>query len=139
MNPTDEEITTALSELIHRSDRAYASPIEGLREGSLFGEFVQSIRDTRDAIKPLGDPKASALLDEMENLTQRMKEGEEAREFDELMTAAGYLCSSSRALWNYLDRTMPRPELLGLLGAAPDDDIDTIIVKVTQHLSTLCQ
>lgn len=189
---TDQEIITAFEKLHHlhsTSGEAVGqfAAIGAIRQvifrpGSvIFIAYERDAREARDAIKPLGDPKATALMDEIVNLTQRMIQLEAAlppvrpdsrdlksRYADYNATAmstppspcklglAGIaLYLGSGTLWNYLGRTVPRPELhrknpyalsqpelmewCKWNGATSEDDIEVLIDKVTQYLSSLCQ
>jgi hypothetical protein len=158
------------------------------RPGSvIFVAYERDAREARDAVKLLGDPKATALMDEIVNLTQRMIQLEAAlppvrpdsrdlksRYADfvspyrkvynatamsappspcKLGLAGIALYLGSGTLWNYLGRTVPRPELhcknpyalsepelmewCQWNGAPSEDDIEVLIDKVTPHLSTL--
>jgi hypothetical protein len=187
---SDQEIITAFEKL-HRlhstSGEAVGqfAAIGAIREvifrpGSvIFVAYERDAREARDAVKLLGDPKATALMDEIVNLTQRMIQLEAAlppvrpdsrdlksRYADYNATAmstppspcklglAGIaLYLGSGTLWNYLGRTVPRPELhrknpyalsqpelmewCKWNGATSEDDIEVLIDKVTPHLSTL--
>lgn len=187
---SDQEIITAFEKL-HRlhstSGEAVGqfAAIGAIREvifrpGSvIFVAYERDAREARDAVKLLGDPKATALMDEIGNLTQRMIQLEAAlppvrpdsrdlksRYADYNPTAmstppspcklglAGIaLYLGSGTLWNYLGRTVPRPELhcknpyalsqpelmewCKWNGATSEDDIEVLIDKVTPHLSTL--
>ena len=188
---TDQEIITAFEKLhrLHSTSGEAVGQFAAIgairqvifRPGStIFVAYERDAREARDAIKLLGDPKATALMDEMMNLTQRMIQLEAAlpparpyirdlktRQADdnasamstetptvELNLAGVALYLGSGTLWNYLARTVPRlklhlnnryvlsqPELMKWCkwnGATSDDDIDAIIDKVTQYLSTLC-
>jgi hypothetical protein len=188
---SDQEIITAFEKL-HRlhstSGEAVGqfAAIGAIREvifrpGSvIFVAYERDAREARDAVKLLGDPKATALMDEIVNLTQRMIQLEAAlppvrpdsrdlksRYADYNATAmstppspcklglAGIaLYLGSGTLWNYLGRTVPRPELhrknpyalsqpelmewCKWNGATREDDIEVLIDKVTRYLSTLC-
>jgi hypothetical protein len=197
---SDQEIITAFEKL-HRlhstSGEAVGqfAAIGAIREvifrpGSvIFVAYERDAREARDAVNLLGDPKATALMEEIVNLTQRMIQLEAAlppvRPFaDTVATCAisvRYLKSryadynatamstppspcklglagialylGSGTLWNYLGRTVPRPELhcknsyalsqpklmewCKWNGATSEDDIEVLIDKVTPHLSTL--
>jgi hypothetical protein len=188
---TDQEIITAFQKLHHlhsTSGEAVGqfAAIGAIREvifrpGSvIFVVYERDAREARDAVKPLGDSKATALMDEIVNLTERMIKLEvslpPARPYNkdlrrqvhddaiamstafppgELNLAGVALYLGSGTLWNYLGRTVQRPDLHGknryalsqpkLIewckwnGAASDDDIEVVIDKVTQYLCTLCQ
>jgi hypothetical protein len=148
---TDQKISTALdamNELVFRGDRANMGVFD---KGKVFlDEFVQAIHNARDAIKPLGDhPKAAALLDEMESLTQRMIQGKAAHTStrDELVNAASTFYGATIALRNYVsvrgcsrainDEVWRKGGYGKLFAVTIDDDIDVVIDKVTQYLSTL--
>jgi len=145
---TDQEIITAFEKLHHLHSTAgeavgqFAS-IGAIRQvifrpGSIiFVAYERAASETRDAVKLLGDPKATALMDEIVNLTQRMIQFEAAlppaRPYikdvktghagdnatprstappaDELNVAGLALYLGSGTLWNYLAMTVPRPEL----------------------------
>jgi hypothetical protein len=104
------------------------------RPGSvIFLAYGQDACEARDAVKLLGDPKATALMDEMVSLTQRMIQFEaslpparaytrdlKTRQTDdnattlstaspagELNLAGIALYLGSGTLWNYLGRTVP--------------------------------
>ena len=188
---SDQEIITAFEKL-HRlhstSGEAVGqfAAIGAIREvifrpGSvIFVAYERDAREARDAVKLLGDPKATALMDEIVNLTQRMIQFEAAlppvrpdsrdlkrRHADYNATAmstppspcklglAGIaLYLGSGTLWNYLGRTVPRPELhrknpyalsqpelmewCKWNGATREDDIEVLVEKVTRYLSTSC-
>ena len=145
---TDQEITTAFHKLHHlhsTSGEAVGqfAAIGAIRQvifrpGSvIFAAYERDARAARDAVKLLGDPKAAALMDEMVNLTERMKQAEatlpparpytkdlKARQADD--NAAAMLSASpsgklnlagvalylgSGTLWNYLAKTVPRLKL----------------------------
>lgn len=187
---SDQEIITAFEKL-HRlhstSGEAVGqfAAIGAIREvifrpGSvIFVAYERDAREARDAVKLLGDPKATALMDEIVNLTQRMIQLEAAlppvrpdsRDLKSRYAdwSDGYIGSppspcklglagialylGSGTLWNYLGRTVPRPELhcknpyalsqpklmewCKWNGATSEDDIEVLIDKVTPHLSTL--
>lgn len=185
---SDQEIITAFEKL-HRlhstSGEAVGqfAAIGAIREvifrpGSvIFVAYERDAREARDAVKLLGDPKATALMDEIVNLTQRMIQLEAAlppvrpdsRSIKprqhvyfrkspspcKLGLAGIALYLGSGTLWNYLGRTVPRPELhcknpyalsqpelmewCKWNGATSEDDIEVLIDKVTPHLSSLCQ
>ena len=145
---SDQEIITAFEKL-HRlhstSGEAVGqfAAIGAIREvifrpGSvIFVAYERDAREARDAVKLLGDPKATALMDEIVNLTQRMIQLEAAlppvrpdsrdlksRYADYNATAmstppspcklglAGIaLYLGSGTLWNHLARTVPRLKL----------------------------
>ena len=145
---TDQEIITAFEKL-HRlhstSGEAVGqfAAIGAIREvifrpgSTIFVAYERDAREARDAVKLLGDPKPTALMDEMVNLTQRMIQVEAAlpparpysrdlktRQADDNATAmstappagelnlAGIaLYLGSGTLWNYLGRTVPGSEL----------------------------
>jgi hypothetical protein len=189
---TDQEITTAFQKLhrLHSTSGEAVGQFAAIgairqvifRPGSvIFAAYERDAGEARDAVKLLGDPKATALMDEMVNLTQRMIQLEAAlpparpysRELktrltadnatatssapasDQLSLAGVALYLGSGTLWNYLGRTVSRPELHGknryalsqprLIewckwnGATSDDDIEVVIEKVTQYLTTHCQ
>jgi hypothetical protein len=186
---TDQDITTAFHKLHHlhsTSGEAVGqfAAIGAIREvifrpGSvIFAAYERDAREARDAVDLLGDPKASALMDELVNLARRMVQLEAtlppARPYDrkrqahdnaiamstafapgELNLAGVALYLGSGTLWNYLGRTVSRPDLHGKSryalsqpkliewckwnGATSDDDIELVIDKVTQYLSTLCR
>lgn len=148
--------------------------------GRIFVAYERDAREASDAVKRLGDPKAIALMGEILNLTERMIQLEAALPPSRPYTAdlknrpAGHNATSasiappagelnaagialylgSGTVWNYLGRTVSRPELQGknlyvlsqpeLIrwckwnGATSDGDIEVIIDKVTQYLATLC-
>ena len=198
---SDQEIITAFEKL-HRlhstSGEAVGqfAAIGAIREvifrpGSvIFVAYERDAREARDAVKLLGDPKATALMEEMVNLTQRMIQLEAALppvrpDSRDLAITLGVLVMTKRrhadynatamstppspcklglagialylgsgTLWNYLGRTVPRPELhcknpyalsqpelmewCKWNGATSDGDIEALIGKVTQYLTTLC-
>jgi hypothetical protein len=189
---TDQDIITAFEKLhrLHSTSGEAVGQFAAIgairqvifRPGSLiFVAYERDAREARDAVKLLGDPKATALIDAMMNLTQRMIQLEAAlppdrpyirdlktRQADdnasamstalptvELNLAGVALYLGSGTLWNYLARTVPRlklhlnnryvlsqPELMKWCkwnGATSEDDIEVLIDKVTQYLSTLCQ
>ena len=189
---SDQEIITAFEKLhrLHSTSGEAVGQFAALgairevifRPGSvIFVAYERDAREARDAVKLLGDPKATALMDEIVNLTQRMIQLEAAlppvrpdsrdlksRYADYNATAmstppspcklglAGIaLYLGSGTLWNYLGRTVPRPEphcknsyalsqpeLMEWCkwnGATSEDDIEVLIDNVTQYLSSLCQ
>ena|ERR1700730_7644987 len=146
---SDQEIITAFEKL-HRlhstSGEAVGqfAAIGAIREvifrpGSvIFVAYERDAREARDAVKLLGDPKATALMEEIVNLTQRMIQFEAAlppvrpdsRDLKKrrhanynatamstppspckLSLAGIALYLGSGTLWNYLGRTVPWPEL----------------------------
>jgi hypothetical protein len=188
---TDLEIRTAFETLLRLHSAAgeavaqfaAAGAIRQVifRPGSLiFVTYQRDARDARSAVNQLGDSKASALMEEIVNLAERMiqleaslpparpyirnlKDGQTgdhaipgsvAPGADELNAAGIALYLGSGTLWNYLGRTVSRPDLQGknlyvlsepeLIrwckwnGATSDSDVDVVIAKVTQYLSTLC-
>ena len=188
---TDHDIITAFEKLhrLHSTSGEAVGQFAAIgairqvifRPGStIFVAYERDARGARDAVKLLGDPKATGLMDEMMNLTQRMIQLEatlpparpyirdKTREADdkasamstappqgELNLAGVALYLGSGTLWNYLARTVPRlklhlnnryvlsqPELMKWCkwnGATTDDDIEVLIDKVTQYLSTRCR
>jgi hypothetical protein len=145
---TDQEITTAFQKLHHlhsTSGEAVGqfAAIGAIRQvifrpGSLIiVAYERDAREARDAVKLLGDSKATALMDELVKLTQRMIQLEAAlppaRPYtrdpktrltadnvsamstapppDELNLAGIALYLGSGTLWNYLARTVPRLEV----------------------------
>jgi hypothetical protein len=175
---TDQEIITAFEKLNHLHSSAgeavaQFAAIGAIRQvifrpGSvIFVTYERDAREARDAVKLLGDPKATALMDEIVDLTQRMIQLEAAlppvrpyiRDLKarpgELNLAGIALYLGSGTLWNYLGRTVPQPELhvknryalsqpelmewCGWNGATRDDDIEVVSDKVTQYLSTFCR
>src|SRR5258708_35344636 len=86
---TDQEITTAFEKLNHL--HSYSGEAVGqfaaigairqiiFRPGSsIIVAYERDAREARDAVKLLGDPKATALMEEIVNLTQRMIQFEAA-------------------------------------------------------------
>jgi hypothetical protein len=189
---TDEQIRSAFENLLrlHSSTGeavAQFSAIGAIREvifrpgGLIFVAYERDARDAQRAVELLGDPAASALIEEMVNLTQRMIQVEAAlpparpysRDLNnpqlddsatiepiappaaELNLAGLGLYLGSGTLWNYLGRTVSRPELQGMNlyvlsqpelmdwckwnGDSPNGDIEVVIGKVTQYLATLCR
>jgi hypothetical protein len=185
---TDQDITTAFHKLHHlhsTSGEAVGqfAAIGAIRQvifrpgSAIFVAYERDAYEARDAIKLLGDPKSTALMDEVVNLTQRMIRVEaalpparpyvrepEARQAagmsparppDELNLSGVALYLGSGTLWNYLVRTVSRPDLHGknpyalsqpkLIqwckwnGATSHDDVEVVIDGVTQYLSTLCR
>ncbi len=145
---TDQEIITAFEKLYHLHSSAGEAVAQFaaigairqviFRSGSvIFVAYEQDAREARDAVKLLGDPKASALMDEIVNLTQRMIQLEAAlppvrhysRDLKTRLTADNAAAMStppppgelnlagialylgSGTLWTYFARTGPRPEL----------------------------
>ena len=174
---TDQEIIAAFEKLNHLHSSAgeavaQFAAIGAIRQiifrpGSvIFVAYERDAREARDAVKLLGDPKATALMDEIVDLTQRMIQLEAAlppvrpyiRDLKarpgELNLAGIALYLGSGTLWNYLGRTVPRPELhvknpyalsqpelmdwCGW-GATRNHDIEVVIDRVTQYLSTFCR
>ena len=148
---TEEEIAKA-DETLRRLDTLMILS-DGISEGGFnarvrfkaLDAIAQLVQDILAAIKPLGDPKASALLAEVVNLTQRMR-----AQADLSRLSGQGLTLSFATLINYLDARGVQcpgytevglrnlPEIMTLWnGATSEDDIDTIIGKVTQYLSTL--
>jgi len=145
---TDQDIITAFEKL-HRlhstSGEAVGqfAAIGAIREvifrpgSTIFVAYERDAREARDAVKLLGDPKSTALMDEMMKLTQRMIQLEATlpparpytQEFKtrltgdnaaamspalppgELNLAGIALYLGSGTLWNYLARTVPRLKL----------------------------
>jgi hypothetical protein len=141
---TNQEIVTAFERLHHLHSSAgeavaQFAAIGAIRQvifrpGSvIFVAYERDAREARDAVRLLGDPKATALMDEIVNLTQRMIQLEAAlpparpyamdlkrRQADnptamstapppgELNLAGIALYLGSGTLWNYLGRTVPR-------------------------------
>jgi hypothetical protein len=142
---SDQEIITAFEKLhrLHSTSGEAVGQFAAIgairqvifRPGStIFVAYERDASEARDAVKLLGDPKASALIDEMMNLTQRMIQVEAAlpparpyirdlktRRADdnasamstapptvELNLAGVALYLGSGTLWNYLARTVPR-------------------------------
>lgn len=189
---TDKEIITAFEKLHHLhsySGEAVAqfAAIGAIRQiifrpgSSIIVAYERDAREARNAVKLLGDPKATALIDETVNLAHRMIQLEAAlppvrpytkdvktRQADDnatamsnapppckLMLAGIALYLGSGTLCNYLGRRVPRPELhrknpcalsqpelmewCKWNGATSEDDIEVLIDKVTQYLSSLCQ
>jgi hypothetical protein len=186
---SDQEIITAFEKLhrLHSTSGEAVGQFAAIgairqvifRPGStIFVAYERDANEARDAVKLLGDPKATALIDEMMNLTQRMIQLEAALpparpDINDLKTgpaddddstttapptvelnlAGVALYLGSGTLWNYLARTVPRlkhhynnryvlsqPELMKWCkwnGATTEDDIEVLIDKVTQYLSTL--
>jgi hypothetical protein len=147
---TDQEITAAFQKLHHlhsTSGEAVGqfAAIGAIRQvifrpgSAIFVAYERDACEARDAIKLLGDPKATALMDEVVNLTQRMIRVEAAlppaRAYigdprtrltadnvtaistapppDELNLAGVALYLGSGTLWNYLGSTVSRPDLHG--------------------------
>jgi hypothetical protein len=196
---SDQEIITAFEKLhrLHSTSGEAVGQFAALgairevifRPGSvIFVAYERDAREARDAVKLLRDPKATALMDEIVNLTQRMIQLEAAlppvrpdsrdlksRYADfvspyrkvynatamstppspcKLGLAGIALYLGSGTLWNYLGRTVPRPELhfknpyalsqpelmewCKWNGATSDGDIEALIDKVTQYLATSC-
>jgi len=145
---TDQNIITAFEKL-HRlhstSGEAVGqfAAIGAIREvifrpgSTIFVAYERDAGEARDAVKLLGDPKATGLMDQMMNLTQRMIQLEatlpparpynrdlKTRQADdnasamspaspaaELNLAGVALYLGSGTLWNYLARTVPRLKL----------------------------
>ena len=141
---SDQEIITAFEKL-HRlhstSGEAVGqfAAIGAIRQiifrpgSSIFVAYERDAREARDAVKLLGDPKATALMEEIVNLTQRMIQFEAAlppvrpdsRDLKrrhanynatamstptspcKLSLAGIALYLGSGTLWNYLGRTVP--------------------------------
>ena len=121
---TDQEIITAfekLNRLHFYSGEAVAqfAAIGAIRQiifrpgSNIIVAYERDAREARDAVKLLGDPKATALMDEVVNLIQWM-----------------------------IQRALSQPELMewykwnGLTG---EEHIAVVIDKVTQYLTTLCR
>ena len=169
---TDQEIITAfekLNRLHFYSGEAVAqfAAIGAIRQvifrpGSvIFVTYEQDAREAREAIKLLGDPKATALMDEIVSLTERMIQLEATLppvrpyitnlKTRELNSAGVALYLGSGTLWNYLGKTVPRPELhiknpyalsqpeliewCRWDGTTNADEIEVVIEKVTRHLA----
>jgi len=145
---TDQNIITAFEKL-HRlhstSGEAVGqfAAIGAIREvifrpgSTIFVAYERDAREAQDAINLLGDPKATGLIDELVNLTQRMIQLEatlpparpynrdlKTRQADdnasamspaspaaELNLAGVALYLGSGTLWNYMARTVPRLKL----------------------------
>ena len=178
---TDEEIRTAFEKLLHLHSAAGEAVAQFaaigairrviFRPGSeIFSAYERGAREVRDALKPLGDAKATILMDEILSLSHRMVRLETSlnnRQADnsaaafsiagaatELNSAGIALYLGSGTLWNYLCKTLSRPDLQGKNfyvlsqselvkwcnwnGCTDRDDIYEIIDKVTPYLSTLC-
>lgn len=189
---TDAEIRTAFEKLFHLHSAAgeavaQFAAIGAIRQvifrpgSEIFSAYERGAREVREALKPLGDAKATALMDEILSLSHRMvrletslppvrpyNKDDNNRQADnsaavfsiagsatELNSAGIALYLGSGTLWNYLGRTVPRPELqvkncyvlsepelmdwCKWNGATSDNDIEVVINKVTQYLSTLSQ
>ena len=189
--PTDEEIRAAFEKLLHLHSAAGEAVAQFAAAGAIrqvifrpgseiFAAYEWGARGTRDAVNPLGDRKATALIDEILSLAHRMIRLEAslppARPYNsddknqqtdnsaaafsiagsasELNLAGIALYLGSGTLWNYLGRTLSRPDLQGKNlyvlsqselvkwckwdGCTDDDGIEVIIDKVIQHLGTLC-
>src|SRR5947207_3058443 len=144
---SDQEIITAFEKLHHLhsySGEAVAqfAAIGAIRQiifrpgSSIIVAYEREAREAQDAVKLLDDPKATALMEEIVNLIQRMIQLEAAlppvrpdsrelkmRHANDNATAMStppYPCKLSLAgrglylgsgtLWNYLGRTVPQPE-----------------------------
>jgi hypothetical protein len=131
---TDQRISTAFEKLLHlhsSSGEAVGqfSAIGAIRQvifrpGSvIFGAYEKDAREARDAVKLLGDPKATALVNEIVNLAQRMIQLEAAlppvRPYivdfrtGELNLAGVALYLGSGTLWNYLVGATQQTQLNG--------------------------
>jgi len=147
---TDQEIRTAFETLLRLHSSAgeavgQFAAIGAIREvifrpgGLIFVTYERDARETRQAVTRLGDVKATALMDEMINLTERMIRVEAAlppaRPYTDVkngpvghnatsasitpsageLNAAGIaLYLGSGTLWNYLGKAVSRPELQGM-------------------------
>jgi hypothetical protein len=151
---TDKEITKAFDALGHLN--AVSDPVGcGLprdilfrhrqeKGDCLFYKYAQLIRNARDAVKPLGSPKACALLDEMVNLAQRMIRIEAdllpGIEDDELSSPAAVLFFASGTLCNYLTNrvfsytrdTTPMPAAIAA-GSSPGNTTPEYKKWVEEH------
>jgi hypothetical protein len=142
---SDQEIITAFEKLLrlHSTSGEAVGQFAAIREvifrpGSvIFVAYERDAREARYSVKLLGDPKATTLMEEIVNLTQRMIQFEAAlpavrpytRDFRTRLTAenatatptppspcklglAGVaLYLGSGTLWNYLSTMFPRPEI----------------------------
>jgi hypothetical protein len=149
---TNEEITNA-EEVLRRLDDTIifdsfvalldADPRRHDWHDRSLDRIAKFVQDILASIKPLGYSKATALMDEVVNLTQRMRPhlpdpsvGEALFVafgiFANYLNAHGVQCpcvvSSQSELMKAAERS----------GATSEDDIDTVIGKVTQYLSTFC-
>lgn len=189
---TDEEIRTAFEKLLHLHSAAGEAVAQFAAAGAIRqvifrpgskipAAYECGAREARDALKPLGCAKATALMDEVLSLAHRMIRLEAslppARPYNrddknrqannsaatfsiagsasELNLAGIALYLGSGTLWNYLCKTLSRPDLQGqnlyVLSqselmkwckwnvATSGDSIEAIIEKVTQYLATLCR
>jgi hypothetical protein len=103
------------------------------------GVFSERVRMTFTLIQ---DPKAAALLNELGNLTRRLLMPRERVPQDPwgLWLACGTLVNYFRHTHGISSSGLPQAELMKLCkwsGASAKDDIQTIIVKVTEHLADL--
>ena len=145
---TDQEITKAIEAangLFGLSD-----PLTGILVGEatlqddnayyyFLGVFSERIRMTLTVIR---DPKATVLLNELANLTRRLLRPHDRASQDPwgLWLACGTLVNYLRGEHVVPSSGLAQAELMKLCkwsGASSEDDIDTIIVKVTQYLATL--
>ena len=144
---TDQDITTAFHKLhhLHSTSGEAVGQFAAIgairhvifRPGSvIFASYERDAREARDAIKLLGDLRATGLMDEIVNLADRMVQLEAtlppARPYDrkrqahdnaiamstafpagELNLAGVALYLGSGTLWNYLVETIRRPDLHG--------------------------
>lgn len=144
--------------LIHISAGIYSGGFDVRHRDQVLNTIAKCVRAILAAIKPLGYPKATALLDEVLNLTRRMRPWAQQADIpaDPGPAAGRGLGLAFATLVNYLNahgvqcplRVPPQPELMKMtvwsanaadIGATSDDDIEVLIDKVTQYLSTLCQ
>lgn len=103
------------------------------------GVFSERTRTTLTATR---DPIATALLDELAQLTRRLLKPHDRVPQDpwSLWLACGTLVNYLRAKHGVLSSGLPQLEVMAQCkwsGASGHEDIDTIIVKVTHYLATL--
>jgi hypothetical protein len=103
------------------------------------GVFSERIRNTLTLIH---DPKATALLNELANLTRRLLSPYDRASQDPwgLWLACGTLVNYLRGKHGVPSSGLSQPELMKQCkwsGASCEDNIETIIDKVTQCLATL--
>jgi hypothetical protein len=103
------------------------------------GLFSERVRVTLTLIR---DSKATALLNELANLTRRLLNPHDRASQNPwgLWLACGTLVNYLRGKHGVPSSGLPQPELMKQCkwsGASCEDNIETIIDKVTQYLATL--
>jgi hypothetical protein len=173
---TAQKIITAFEKLNHLhfySGEAVAqfAAIGAIRQiifrpgSSIIIAYESDAREARKAVELLQIPRATALIDEIVNLTKRMIQFEAALppvrpyvsnlKTAELNLAGIALYLGSGTLWNYLGKTAPLPELhvknpyalsqpelmewCKWNEGTNNDDLGVVVEKVKEYLATLCR